>query len=94
LNKNGVPVGSVYTAKDIFSSEQVSKRKSLVDIDDPEVGSYKFARGPVMLSGSPEVETNPAPNLGQHTIEILKDVLNYSDNQITQLEKTRIIQTD
>ena len=39
LNENGVPVGSVYTAKDVFGSEQVKSRKALVDIEDADVGT-------------------------------------------------------
>jgi formyl-CoA transferase len=91
LNENGVPVGSVYTAKDIFESEQVKARRSLIDIEDPDVGTYQFARGPVMLSESPEIETNPAPDLGQHTHEILSSILGYSDEQINELINSNTI---
>ena len=91
MNKNGVPVGSVYTAKDIFESEQVKARRSLIDIEDPDVGTYQFARGPVMLSESPEIETNPAPDLGQHTHEILSSILGYSDEQINELINSNTI---
>ncbi len=91
LNNNGVPVGPVNTAKDIFESDQVKARKAIVDIDDPEVGTYQFARGPVMLSGSPEIDTNPAPDLGQHTREVLTEVLHYSDNQIEKLIQSKTI---
>ena len=91
LNNNGVPVGPVNTAKDIFESDQVKARKAIVDIDDPEVGTYQFARGPVMLSGSPEIDTNPAPDLGQHTREVLTEVLRYSDNQIEKLIQSKTI---
>ena len=91
LNKNGVPVGSVYTAKDIFESEQVKARRSLIDIEDPDVGTYQFARGPVMLSDAPEIETNPAPDLGQHTHEILSSILGYSDEQINELINSNTI---
>ena len=91
LNENGVPVGSVYTAKDIFESEQVKARRSLIDIEDPDVGTYQFARGPVMLSDSPEIETNPAPDLGQHTHEILSSILGYSDEQINELINSNTI---
>jgi formyl-CoA transferase len=94
LNQNGVPVGSVYTAKDVFTSEQVKIRKALVDIEDPDVGRFQFARGPVMLSGSPEIEKNPAPDLGQHTYEILSEILRYSDNQIDKLIDSRTIETN
>ena len=92
LNKNGVPVGSVYTAKDIFESEQVKARRSLIDIEDPDVGTYQFARGPVMLSNAPEIETNPAPDLGQHTHEILSSILGYSDEQINKLINSNTIE--
>ena len=91
LNENGVPVGSVYTAKDIFESEQVKARRSLIDIEDPDVGTYQFARGPVMLSDAPEIETNPAPDLGQHTHEILSSILGYSDEQINELINSNTI---
>ena len=91
LNKNGIPVGSVYTAKDIFESEQVKARRSLIDIEDPDVGTYQFARGPVMLSDAPEIETNPAPDLGQHTHEILSSILGYSDEQINELINSNTI---
>ena len=92
LNKNGVPVGSVYTAKDVFESEQVKSRKVLVDIDDPDVGTYQFARGPVMLSDSPEIETNPAPDLGQDTVEVLSKILGYNDTQIDKLLNSETIE--
>ena len=93
LNGNGVPVGSVYTAKDVFESEQILKRKALVNIDDPDVGSYQFARGPVMLSDAPEIDTNPAPNLGEHTKEICLNLLGLSETKIAELENNKIIQT-
>jgi len=91
FNKNGVPVGSVYTASDVFNSKQVKIRKSIVDIVDPDVGTYKFARGPVLLSESPEIETNPAPGLGEHTKEILSSFLNYSNAQIDELLEKNVI---
>ena len=91
MNKNGVPVGSVYTAKDVFQSEQVKSRKLLVDIEDPEVGKYQFTRGPVMLSESPEIETDPAPDLGQHTHEILSSLLKYDEEKISDLVDSKCV---
>ena len=91
LNKNGVPVGPVYTAEDVFQSEQVKSRKLLVDIEDPKVGKYQFTRGPVMLSGSPEIETNPAPDLGQHTYEILSSLLEYDEEKIRSLVDSKCV---
>ena len=91
LNENGVPVGPILTAKEVFASEQVKVRKGLIEIKDPDVGSYRFARTPVHLSSSPEIPTKPAPDLGEHTNEILSSLLNYSKAKIKDLQKHEII---
>ena len=92
LNKNGVPVGPVYTARDVFESKQVQARKSLVDIDDPKVGPHQFARTPIHLSAAPEIPARPAPELGQDTEEILSTLLGYAKEKINELQKNEIIQ--
>ena len=86
-----MPVGPVLTAEEVFASKQIEARKGLIEIVDPDVGSYQFARTPVHLSAAPEIPTEPAPNLGEHTTEILSSLLNYSDEKIQNLEKHEII---
>jgi len=93
MNSNGIPVGSVYKAEDIFASPQVNVRQMLLDIEDPDVGSNKFSRGPVMLSSSPEPPKNPAPTLGEHSREILSDILGRNDEEISQLIDAGITQS-
>lgn len=91
LNSKGVPVGSVYTARDVFEDPQVTARKMLVPVDDPDVGTYRFARSPVMLSSSPDPMTGPAPRLGEHTHAVLRDILGYSEADIEGLEGAGVI---
>jgi len=91
LNERGVPVGPVYTAADVFSDPHVEVRKVLVEIEDPEVGKYQFARTPVVLSGSPEIETNPAPRLGQHTEALIADLLGYEKADLERLKQAEVI---
>ncbi len=93
LNSNGVPVGPVYTAKDLFESPQVAARKMLVTMNDPEVGPVRLVRGPVLLSEAPDPKVDPAPKLGEHTRAILTELLQYSPQQLDQLERDQIIQT-
>jgi formyl-CoA transferase len=90
LNSRGVPVGPVYTAEDVFTCPQVAARKMLVPMEDPDVGTYQFARTPVTLSSAPEIEANPAPALGQHTKEILSE-LGYGAAEIERLGKEQIV---
>jgi CoA:oxalate CoA-transferase len=91
LNKRGVPVGPVYSAQEVFADPQVAARKMLVPIDDPEVGTYHFARTPSMLSSAPEIEANPAPRLGEHNHQIIGEILGYSGSEIERLEREQII---
>jgi formyl-CoA transferase len=93
LNDSGVPAGPVQTASDIFNDPQVVARGMLVTVDDPDVGPYQFARTTPLLSEAPEIETNPAPRLGEHTRQILCDLLGCDAAEIDRLEKAGIIET-
>ncbi len=93
LNANGVPAGPVHTAGDIFASPQVAARELLMEIEDPQVGKYKFARTPPLLSAAPRIATNPAPRLGQHTRQILSELLGYDAQEIDRLEEEKVIKT-
>jgi formyl-CoA transferase len=92
LNAAGVPAGSVFTVEDIFACPQVAARNLLMPINDPEVGEYRFARTPPMLSSSPELPANPAPRLGEHTREVLEDVLGYGREEVKALAAAGVIQ--
>ncbi|MFQ6023581.1 MAG: CaiB/BaiF CoA transferase family protein [Acidiferrobacterales bacterium] len=85
LNDAGVPTGPVHTAEDVFACPQVKARGMLLQVHDPDVGDYRFARTPPHLSAAPELPAEPAPNLGQHTHAILQDLLGYSAQQIDEL---------
>jgi crotonobetainyl-CoA:carnitine CoA-transferase CaiB-like acyl-CoA transferase len=92
LNSHGVPVGPVHTASDVFDCPQVEARKMLISVEDPEVGEYKFARTVPMLSSAPEAEGRPAPRLGQHTRQILSELLGYDTAEIERLEKEKVVE--
>jgi len=92
LNNAGVPCGPVFDAEDIFNDPQVQARGVLVDIDDPDVGSLKFARTGPYLGASPEIATNPAPDLGQHTRGILEGLLEYSSTDVDKLAEAGVVQ--
>ena len=93
LNNAGVPCGPVYDTRDIFEDPHTHVRGLLIDVDDPIVGSHKFARTPPLLSDAPQIRTDPAPELGQHTHEILEDLLGYSTADVNALAAKRVIQT-
>jgi crotonobetainyl-CoA:carnitine CoA-transferase CaiB-like acyl-CoA transferase len=90
LNAAGMPTAPVYTAKDVFEDDHFRIRHMLVDIDDPEVGSHTFARTTPHLSAAPEIATNPAPGLGQHTRPILEE-LGYNTGEIDKLVEEGVV---
>ncbi len=93
LNAHGVPVGPVHTASEVFACPQVEARKMLISVDDPVVGEYRFARTVPMLSSAPAAEGRPAPRLGEHTRQILGELLGYDAAEIDRLEREKIVES-
>jgi formyl-CoA transferase len=93
FNSHGVPVAPVYTAEDVFADSHIEARGMLMPIDDPEVGTYRFARTAPMLEENAELPRNPAPSLGQHTREILEGLLDYSSSEVDALRDHGVIET-
>lgn len=91
LNAAGVPTGPVYTVQDVFADAHFRQRQMLVEIDDPAVGPYTFARTTPHLSAAPEIPTEPAPNLGQHTRPLLQELLGYSPEQVDALVAAGVV---
>ncbi len=91
LNEAGMPTGPVYTARDVFADPHFRTRGMLVDIDDPEVGTYTFARSTPHLSSAPDIVKQPAPALGQHTREILEGLLGYSREEVDRLAAGQVV---
>lgn len=92
LDEQGVPSGPVFTAEDVFNDPHIAARNMLVTIDDPVAGSRKYARSPLHLSSTPDIPTESAPQLGEDTVEILKDILRYEENDIEQLKEQGVIE--
>ena len=93
FNAHGVPVAPVYTAEDVFADPHIEARGMLMPIDDPEVGTYRFARTAPMLEENAELPRNPAPSLGQHTREILEGLLDYSSSEVDALRDHSVVET-
>ncbi len=84
LNEIEVPCGPIMSTKDLVNDEHVALRQMIVDLPHPERGNYLNVGCPIKLSDSP-VEVERSPLLGEHTNEILHEVLGYDSEHIEHL---------
>ena len=91
FEKADVPYSPINTIRDICEDPHIRHRNMLVEIDQPEAGKMKITGSPIHLSETPGAVYAPAPLLGQHTDEILKGILNYSEEDIKELKRQGII---
>ena len=83
LNEHGVPCGPILSMKELAEEKALRETGAVVEVDHPERGSYLTVGNPIKLSDSP-TEVMRSPLLGEHTEEILKDIVGYSDEQIAE----------
>ena len=87
----GVPCAPVYQMSDIFSDPQVLHREMLLEIEHPKLGKLKQIGFPIKFSETPCQLRYPPPLLGEHTEEVLKELLGYSDEEIQRLREKGVI---
>ena len=74
LEDAGVPAGPIYNIEQVYEDPQVRAREMVVETDHPVAGRTSSIGIPVKLSDTPGRFRKPAPTLGQHTDEVLKQL--------------------
>ncbi len=85
LNPLDVPCGPIMSTADLATDEHVRGRDMYVELDHPQRGKWWNVGMPIKLSASPAV-IQRSPTLGEHTDEVLKQVLGYADDKVAQLK--------
>ncbi len=85
LNPLDVPCGPIMSTEDLANDEHVRGRDMWVELDHPERGKWFNVGMPIKLSDSPSV-IKRSPTLGEHTDEVLKEVLGYDDAKVSALK--------
>jgi crotonobetainyl-CoA:carnitine CoA-transferase CaiB-like acyl-CoA transferase len=91
LSEAGVPCGPINTLDRVFSEPQVAARNMVVEIDHPKAGRLRSVGDPIKASPMGEHPFEPAPLHGQHTEEVLSDILGYSPQRIATLREEDVI---
>ncbi|KJZ23409.1 CaiB/BaiF CoA transferase family protein [Tritonibacter mobilis] len=71
LNRAGVPTGKIQTLKDVFEDPQIKAQEMSIDVPHGDRGDVRMLGFPVKLSRTPCEVRLPAPELGEHTEEVL-----------------------
>ena len=91
LEARGIPYGVVNNFAQTFADPQVRARAMRFDMPHPTAGTVPMVRCPVNLKGSPPVYRRPPPLLGEHTEEVLAEVLGRSAEEIARLKAAGVV---
>src|SRR5438445_293148 len=84
LNKDDIPCGPILSMKELAEDQSLRATGTVVEVDHPERGKYFSVGNPIKMSDSP-TEVMRSPLLGEHTDEILRQVLGFTDHQVAQI---------
>jgi crotonobetainyl-CoA:carnitine CoA-transferase CaiB-like acyl-CoA transferase len=87
IGAEGVPVGHVYNIAEAIEDPHIKARDIIIEYEHPTAGKVKMPGFPVKMSKTPATYRIGAPQLGEHTVEVLKKILDYSDEKIEELRK-------
>ena len=86
LNPLDVPCGPIMSTQDLATDEHIRGREMYVELDHPQRGKWWNVGMPIKLSASP-AKIERSPLLGEHTDEVLKQVLGYDDARVGALKQ-------
>ena len=94
LEAADLPHSPINNIREICEDPHIRYRRMLVEMEQPGVGKVRMAGSPIHLSETPGEVYAPAPLLGQHSEEILKNILGYPREEIDQLKREGVINSE
>ncbi len=91
LEQAGIPCGPVNTVDRVFADPQTAAREMLIEVPHPTIGPLKLAGTPLKMASLNQPPRRPPPLLGEHTDEVLANVLKLTVGEIEQLRKSGVV---
>jgi len=86
-----VPCGAINNLAEVFADPQIAARGMVTEWQHPVKDDLKLVSSPMRLSATPVRTDLPPPLLGQHTEQVLRELLNYSDAKLSELKGGKTI---
>ncbi len=90
FEEKDVPCGPVNSLQEVFSDPQVVHREMVTEVEHPKAGKIKQVGFPLKFSEKWRVIRRHPPTLGEHTVEVLREV-GYSDEEIENFRRKGVI---
>ena len=91
LEKVGIPCGPVNSIDQIANDPHTAARNMIVEVNHPEAGAFKVVNTPFKFSRTPGMVERFSPDLGEHTQDVLKQLLGMTPEEISALEDAEVI---
>ena len=91
LRTASVPCGPVRNLDEALNSPEVIEAGLVQTLPHPTAGDLRTLKSPIGLSDRPDREDTPPPLLGEHTDEVLRSILNLSEEEIAKLRSSEVI---
>ena len=86
-----VPCGAINNLAEVFADPHIQARQMVTPWRHPLAGKVNLVASPIKMSATPVRNDLPPPILGQHTLEVLREVLACSDETLAALQAKRVI---
>ena len=87
LENVGVPCGPIHTVDQVYQDPQVQARQMTFDMHHPTAGPIPLVANPIRMSQTPVDYRHTPPMLGQHTREVLSEVLGMTEDSLNDLKQ-------
>jgi formyl-CoA transferase len=91
LNKAGVPAGAVFDTQDLMEDKSLRATGMLSEVVHPQRGRIVLPGWPVKMSESPTPKVTCPPLLGEHTDDVLAQLIGLTSEELRELHRERVI---
>lgn len=91
MDKNDIPCGPVNSIDQVVNDPHTAAREMITEVEHSKAGRLKVINSPLKLSRTPVKIERACPELGEHTEEVLQNLLGFSQEKITELRSLQAI---